>query len=124
MPSPLPPPDELIDWKQLDTIIAECGDEIGEIFLDFIADFATQSAHIRDLLAQGELVDAGKAAHQLKGSSSTFGMRSFAQMAKRIELDAVERNAAPTADDLARFAALFDASIRLIREKRPLFQTA
>ncbi len=122
MPEALPPPDALIDWKQLDTIAVECGEEIGEIFLDFIADFDAQSARIRELLAQGDLVAAGKAAHQLKGSSSTFGMRYFAQLAKRIELDAVERNVAPTAGEVAEFEAVFRESVRLIRQERGQFR--
>lgn len=122
MPDALPPPDELIDWKQLDTITAECGEEIGEIFRDFLVDFETQAVRIRELLAQGDLVAVGKAAHQLKGSSSTFGMRHFALLAKRIELDAANDNVAPSASALVEFDAAFAESVRLIRQERAPFK--
>jgi HPt (histidine-containing phosphotransfer) domain-containing protein len=121
---PTEPPEPLIDWNQLDLISGECGPEIGDIFRDFIADFALQSGRLRALREQNDPAGIGKAAHQLKGSSSTFGMRHFAALAKGIERATAELGTLPSAEELAELERAFTDSIAQIRRERPVFQEA
>ena len=80
--------DEAIDWRQFDMIVDAPDSPCVAIFEKFVEGVPGLLARIREAAASGNGEEAGSIAHQLKGSSSSFGFAEFASRMKAIELTA------------------------------------
>lgn len=88
-----------INWRQFDMIVEGPDSPCVAIFEEFVNGVDEQLSQIREAASADDGEEAGSIAHQLKGSSSSFGFAEFASRMKAIEL------AAKAGDDLSPFAS-------------------
>ena len=87
-----------IDWQQFDMIVDGPDSPCVAIFEKFVEGMPALLSRIREAAASGDSEVAGSIAHQLKGSSSSFGFAEFASRMKAVEL------AAKAGEDLSPFS--------------------
>ena len=109
----------LIDWAQLDLIRRECGGEAGIIFADLVGEFDGLFQNFTNLVALGDPTGVSRQAHQLKGSTSSFGLAAFANLMRDIENRTKNGGPVPTPEELRSARTLFDNSVALIHRERP-----
>jgi len=109
----------LIDWTQLDLIRRECGSEASAIFADLVVEFDGQFRNFQSLVEIGDPTGVSRLAHQIKGSTSSFGLLAFASVMRDIEYRTKDGGPVPAAEELAQVRALFDQSVAEIRQERP-----
>lgn len=90
---------EGIDWQQFDMIVDGPDSPCVAIFLNFVEGIPGLLARIQEASATSDDKEAGSIAHQLKGSSSSFGFATFASRMKALEM------AAKHGDDLSSFSS-------------------
>ena len=109
----------LIDWTQLDLIRRECGGEAALIFTDLVAEFDGQFENFKRLVEIGDPTGVSRLAHQIKGSTSSFGLAAFSGLMRDLEQRTKDGGPVPTPEELASARALFDESVALVRQERP-----
>ncbi|SDT91067.1 HPt (histidine-containing phosphotransfer) domain-containing protein [Verrucomicrobium sp. GAS474] len=109
----------LIDWTQLDLIRRECGSEAALIFADLVGEFDGQFQNFTKLVEIGDPTGVSRLAHQIKGSTSSFGFLAFAHLMRDIEARTKSGGPVPTPEELATARQLFNDSVALIHQERP-----
>ncbi len=109
----------LIDWVQLDLIRRECGGEAAVIFADLVSEFDSLFANFTRLVEIGDPTGVSRLAHQIKGSTSSFGLAAFSGRMKDFEMQTKGGGPVPTPADLAAARTLFEDSVALIHKERP-----
>jgi len=109
----------IIDWAQLDLIRRECGGEAGIIFADLVSEFDGLFQNFTKLTEIGDPTGVSRLAHQLKGSTSSFGLAAFSNLMRDFEQRTKTGGPVPTPADLAAARTLFENSVALIHQERP-----
>ncbi|MBL9154942.1 MAG: response regulator [Verrucomicrobiales bacterium] len=79
------PQKPLIDWKQFDMIVDAPDSPCVEIFHRFLETTPGLLMDVAEAAGAGHLVRAAELCHQLKGTSSSFGLAAFADAMKTAE---------------------------------------
>ncbi|MGE0435033.1 MAG: response regulator, partial [Planctomycetota bacterium] len=90
------------------------GDEelFGEIVGEFLVDAERQASESAALLAANQFDELRRTAHSLKGSSATVGAVALSALARRIETEARNSNAATLPSLMQELRTTLDATIR------------
>ena len=81
---------------KIETLLEQCGNNkaVGEMILDeFLTQVAVDTKEIADCLANGNLVQAGKVGHRLKGTAGVLGATKLHEMCFILEIAGKEGNA-------------------------------
>lgn len=107
-----------IDWEQLDAVVGDGSDGMAELFQEFVVDVSEKLAR----MAGGATAENASAvawdAHQMKGSSGSFGLHAFASAASTLEQQAKQGDLAGATSLIARMPELFRESVTRIRAER------
>lgn len=80
--------DTVVDWEQLEAVADGFSPEFLEILEELKVETPDLFAKLSDQVNAGNLPDAGRIAHQLKGALANFGFAEAAQKLKALELEA------------------------------------
>ena len=81
---------------KIETLLEQCGGNksIGEMILDeFLTQVAADLKEMEDCLAGGNLVQAGKVGHRLKGTAGVLGAAKLHELCFVLEMSGKEGNA-------------------------------
>ena len=81
---------------KIETLLEQCGGNksIGEMILDeFLTQVATDLKEMADCLTGGNLVQAGKVGHRLKGTAGVLGAAKLHELCFALEIAGKEENA-------------------------------
>jgi HPt (histidine-containing phosphotransfer) domain-containing protein len=81
---------------KIETLLEQCGGSkaVGEMILDeFLTQVATDTQEVADCLASGNLTQAGKVGHRLKGTAGVLGASKLHELCFVIEIAGRDGNA-------------------------------
>ena len=81
---------------KIETLLEQCGGskEVGEVILDeFLIQIVADTKEMADCLANGDLTQAGKVGHRLKGTAGVLGAMKLHSLCFALEIAGKEGNA-------------------------------
>jgi len=108
---------------KLETLLEQCGSnaEIAKIILDeFLGQVATDTEELAASLAGGNLEQAGRAGHRLKGSAGVLGAGTLHALCSALENAAKSGNIEDAAQTYADLKAEADRCVAAIPEAKTL----
>jgi len=106
---------------KIDTLLEQCGGnkDIGKVILDeFVIQVADDLKELEACIARGDLVQAGKAAHRLKGTAGVLGAAKLHTLCQTLENAGREGNAEEFAKTYSEFKAEIDRCVAAVPEAR------
>lgn len=102
--------------------LKELGDHIGldeddyrELVELFIETGMVDFDQLKIALDEGDAAEVSRRAHTLSGASGNLGLMDFHEVAKRIELAAIDNQLDTVADDVITLKVLFDGIASAVR---------
>ena len=106
---------------KLETLLEQCGGnaEIAKIILDeFLGQVATDTEELDTSLAGGDLEQAGKAGHRLKGSAGVLGAEKLHSLCAALENATKNGSAEDAAKTYAELKAEADCCVAAVPEAK------
>ena len=106
---------------KIETLLEQCGGskEIGEVILDeFLVQVAADIAEMETCLASGNITQAGKVGHRLKGTAGVLGASGLHALCFAIEMAGKEENADDAANALPKLKAEVERCVAAVPEAR------
>ena len=98
-----------MDFSQIDALIEIAGREgVCEILQAFWRSTDSLASLLKTLLDEGNLVEAAKTAHAVKGSAANVGANLLASAARSLEVDCKSANFTEAAEALTRLLAAYE----------------
>ena len=106
---------------KIETLLEQCGGnkDIGKIILDeFIVQVADDTKELETCIAGGDLVQAGKVGHRLKGTAGVLGAGELYALCQTLETAGKEGNAETVAKTYPELKAETDRCVAAVPEAR------
>ena len=106
---------------KVETLLEQCGGSkaVGEMILEeFLTQVATDITEIESCLAAGDLAQAGKVGHRLKGTAGVLGASKLHSLCFAIEMAGRDGNAETAAQTIPELKAEVDRCVAAVPETR------
>jgi len=106
---------------KIETLLEQCGGskDIGKVILDeFLIQVADDIKELETCIASGDLVQAGKVGHRLKGTAGVLGAAKLHALCQTVETAGKEGNAEVVAQTFPELKAETDRCIAAVPEAR------
>ncbi|MDR0520545.1 MAG: Hpt domain-containing protein [Planctomycetaceae bacterium] len=106
---------------KIETLLEQCGGNkmVGETILDeFLIQVPADTKEMEECLAKGDLTQAGKAAHRLKGTAGVLGASQLHALCYALEIAGKEGNAEGAAKSYPELKAEADRCLAAVPEAR------
>ena len=106
---------------KIETLLEQCGGskEVGGIIFDeFLIQIDTDTKEIESCLASGDLVQAGKVGHRLKGTAGVLGATKLHSLCFTIEIAGKEGDAETVTKTVPDLKAEADRCVAAVPEAR------
>ena len=112
---------EIFERREVEFVLPESAREAvavaRDLFQHFFAETAARATALQEAVAAGDLGEAGRIAHSLKGSGAMLGFRRIQALAGELEAGA-KNGRLPAAEELARLGPEVEAARRACEEWR------
>ena len=111
---------------RIKTLLEQCGGniEIGEVVLDeFLLQIVTDIQEIETCLANGDLLQAGRVGHRLKGTAGVLGADKMRSICLSLETAGKSENAEETGKTFLELKAEADRCVAAVPEARIQLQS-
>jgi len=109
-----------VDWELLDAIADGYDQKFLEIFQEFVDTTPDLFTKLDQELSAGDLEQASRTAHQIKGCVANFGLEDLAETMRQIEFGAKEGRSEGLAEKSRSGREQFAAAIAEVKAQRNL----
>jgi HPt (histidine-containing phosphotransfer) domain-containing protein len=113
----------LINWEQLSLVVGDelcpADEEMKDLFRLFVDDASQRLGALCSNSTPFDRAHVGKEAHKIRGAASSFGFEQMAGVLRGVEMQAQTGTQAQLENLLREAKALFEQSVREVRDRYP-----
>ena len=107
----------LMNSQTIDELESVLGDELNELFNEFLSDTPVIIEKLEKSLAENNLEKTRELSHYLKGSGGNIGAQAFSEACKALEQQSNDGNITSPTDIVNKIKALFKETELYMRSK-------